>query len=128
MQWCEEEYETETWSLSTQTPQNKRGEGAKLSQVGVEAGNKLLQIIPPDVLEQDMIEIMQIHGVEDYTLYDARKSAHGDSALAGNNIMFMAEVDRSTLVLLLDELNQYIQKGHDLMVFSSDVEVMTRCN
>ncbi|MDG6773479.1 hypothetical protein QCB45_03975 [Thiomicrorhabdus sp. ZW0627] len=128
MQWCEEEYETEEWSLSFAETDNRQVEDKPRVLLAEESNDKRIQIIPPDCLEKELIEIMQVLGIKEYTLYDVRESDQLQGSLTGSNIMFVAQVKNSTFSLLLDELSQYIQKGHDLMVFSSDVEVMTRFN
>ncbi|WP_373018065.1 hypothetical protein [Thiomicrorhabdus sp.] len=128
MQWCEEEYETEEWSVGLAETESRQANEKPRAILAEESSDKCVQIIPPDCLEKELIEIMQVLGIKEYTLYDVRENVQLQDSLAGSNIMFMAKVKNSTFALLLDELSQYIQKGHDLMVFSSDVEVMTRFN
>jgi len=90
---------------------------------------KLVHIITTSILEQKIRKTLKDSGVNGFTLFDVRGS--GESGFQGGhlegetNIMFMTVVSKTIYEQLLDNLNVYTRKGHHMMVFTSDVDVMT---
>jgi nitrogen regulatory protein PII len=90
---------------------------------------KLVHIISTSILEKKIKKTLKESGVNGFTLFDVRgdgesgiQSGHMDGE---TNIMFMVVVSNSIYEQLLENLNVYTQKGHHLMVFTSNVDVMT---
>ncbi|RUM90672.1 MAG: hypothetical protein DSZ27_08255 [Thiomicrospira sp.] len=128
MKWYEDENEAENWNMgSAASPSRETGDVANSVVIDVNA-NKWVQIVFPKVLEKELLEVVNILGVNDYTLFDAKTNTNNPSLPESSQTMLMAEVENEMLSLLLDEMNLYIEKGHPLTVLTSDVEVMTQSN
>jgi len=90
---------------------------------------KLIHIIVSSILEERIEEILERSGVDGFTSFDVRGS--GSSGLQSghlegeSNVMFMVVVPDRIYPVLVDNLNQLMRRGHHMMVFSSDVAVIT---
>lgn len=90
---------------------------------------KMVQIIANSTLEKSLKKTLKEVGVSGYTLFDVR--GDGDSGdqsghLEGDsNILMMVVVPLKTSQNLMEALNGYLKKGHHLMVFSVDADVLT---
>lgn len=129
MKWYEDENEAENWNMGNAVlTGSKRTNDIADSNVMDVSSNKWVQIVFPEVLEKELLEVIKILGIENYTLFDAKTNTNNASLSENSQTMLMAEVENETLSLLLDEMNLYIEKGHPLTVLTSDVEVMTQSN
>lgn len=90
---------------------------------------KLVHIITTSILEDKIKKCLKDSGTNGFTLFDVRgdgESGFQSGQLEGEtNIMFMVVVSNKIYENLLDNLNVYTKKGHHLMVFTSNVDVMT---
>ncbi|MBD3611770.1 MAG: hypothetical protein HUJ13_05065 [Hydrogenovibrio crunogenus] len=129
MKWYEDENEAENWNMGNAVlAGSKRTNETADSNVMDVSSNKWVQIVFPEVLEKELLEVIKILGIENHTLFDAKSDTNNLSLSENSQTMLMAEVENETLSLLLDEMNLYIEKGHPLTVLTSDVEVMTQSN
>ncbi|QBZ82871.1 hypothetical protein GHNINEIG_00910 [Hydrogenovibrio crunogenus] len=128
MKWYEDENEVENWNMGRAVSSSRETSDIANSAVIDVNANKWVQIIFPEVLEKELLEVIKILGIESYTLFDAKTNTNNASLSENSQTMLMAEVENETLSLLLDEMNLYIEKGHPLTVLTSDVEVMTQSN
>lgn len=130
MQWIEEEQEVETWSVTPETS------GSAVSQQENEridsSPEKMVHIITLADQEMALVETLNQLGVSGYMLCDVRVNncynIQEDSLKGQKNIMFRVVVPKDMFGYLLQKLNQYIEEGNRLIVFSSDVDVMIPSN
>ncbi len=90
---------------------------------------KMVQVITNAALEKTIIKTIKSVGVNGYTLFDVRgdgESGFQSGQLEGEtNILFMIVVSNSLYQPLVEALDAFTRKGHHMIVFSSDVDVMT---
>jgi nitrogen regulatory protein PII len=90
---------------------------------------KMVQVIANAALESRIKKSITKVGASGYTLFDVR--GDGDTGFQSGqlegetNILFMIVISKKLYEPLVEEFSKYTNKGHHLMVFSSDVEVMT---
>lgn len=91
--------------------------------------SKIINIVATAAVEKKIRKMLKETGVNGYTLFDVR--GDGESGYQGGqfesetNVLFMVVVSDSILEQLQERLKAFIQQGHHLMVFSSDVQVLT---
>lgn len=91
---------------------------------------KIVNIIANATLESRLIEISNKHGATGYTILPARGGG-GSGVQTGtldsdSNILFMLIIPDRPLKDMLDELQKLIKRGHHLVVYVSNTEVMRR--
>lgn len=120
MKWVEKDHESECWTLGDEAMVTL-GESTKVTAEELDFESpKCVQIILAEELEKDLVQVARVLNIKNYNFYDARTTPNEHK-----KTMFVAEVKKETLSLLMDELNTYIEKGYLLKVFSSDVELMS---
>jgi len=69
-------------------------------------------------------------GVSGYTVFDVRGSGetgyHTSEIEGDGNVMFMIILPSSQIEPLVSKLEKYEKQGHHLLIFASDVTVMTQ--
>ena len=91
---------------------------------------KLVNIVANATLESRLADIAIREGATGYTVIDARGG--GSSGIqqgmfeSDSNILFMMIVSDRLLQTILEELNGLIAKGHNLVVYVSNTEVMRK--
>lgn len=91
---------------------------------------KLVNIVANATLESRLIDIAERDGVTGYTIIDARGG--GSSGVqrgafeSDSNILFIMIVSDRLLETVLTELDRLIRKGHNLVVYVSNTEVMRK--
>ena len=90
---------------------------------------KVVHVVSTAVMEESVVKAIKSAGCNGYTVFDVRgdgEAGFQDGQLEGeSNVMFMIVVSNDIYEALLDNLNVYIKKWHHMMVFSSNVDVMT---
>ncbi|KUJ71489.1 hypothetical protein [Thiomicrospira sp. WB1] len=91
---------------------------------------KMLQVIASTGLERRIKRILSETGVSGYTLFDVRGDGetgfHSSEIEGDGNVMFMIILPESKIEPVFEKLEVFEKQGHHLMVFASDVSVMTR--
>ncbi len=91
---------------------------------------KLINIIANSSLESRLVDIAMRDGATGYTISDARGgggSGMQSGALDGDsNIHFMMIVSDELLAHMLEQLSVMIRKGHHMVVYVSNTEVLRR--
>ena len=91
---------------------------------------KLINIIANATLEERLINIAEAHGTSGYTVLEARGA--GSAGLqtgaleGGSNILFMLIVAESKLDEVMADIEKLMKRGHHLVCFVSDTQVMRR--
>ncbi|MDX1352754.1 MAG: hypothetical protein R3254_07070 [Thiomicrorhabdus sp.] len=91
---------------------------------------KVVQIIANTALEKKLKRTLKSVGVNGYTVFDVR--GDGDTGFQGGhiegdtNVLIMVVVPVNVSEELMWQLNQdYLKRGHHLMVFSFEADVLT---
>ncbi|MDR9499032.1 MAG: hypothetical protein RI556_07640 [Hydrogenovibrio sp.] len=91
---------------------------------------KMLQVITSTGLEGRIKRILKQAGVSGYTLFDVRgegETGYHSGEIAGDgNVMFMIILPETQIEALTEKLEMFEKQGHHLLVFASDITVMTR--
>lgn len=91
---------------------------------------KLVNIVANATLESRLIDLAERDGVTGYTIIDARgggaTGVQGGMFESDSNILFMMIVSDRLLEAVLTELDRLIRKGHNLVVYVSNTEVMRK--
>lgn len=128
MQWIEEEQEVETWTVNPESPLSEEHNEPAIDS----SAEKMVHIITLAEQENTLSEMLNQIGVSGYMLCDVRVDkcySLQDEQLKGQkSIMFRVVVPKDMFGYLLKQLNQYIKNGNQLIVISSDVEVMIPSN
>lgn len=128
MQWIEEEQEVETWTVNPESPLSEEHNEPSIDS----SAEKMVHIITLAEQENALSEMLNQIGVSGYMLCDVRVDkcySLQDEQLKGQkSIMFRVVVPKDMFGYLLKQLNQYIKNGNQLIVISSDVEVMIPSN
>lgn len=91
---------------------------------------KLVNIVANATLESRLVDIAEREGVTGYTVIEARGG--GSTGVqrgvfeSDSNILFMMIVSDRLLQTILGDLNKLIRKGHNLVVYVSNTEVMRK--
>ncbi|WP_019894466.1 P-II family nitrogen regulator [Hydrogenovibrio halophilus] len=91
---------------------------------------KMLQVIASTGLEGRIKRILGQAGVSGYTLFDVRgdgETGYHSGEIAGDgNVMFMIILPETQIDSLVETLELFEKQGHHLLIFASDIRVMTR--
>ncbi len=91
---------------------------------------KLINIVANAALESRLVEIATREGATGYTVTDARGGGISGTQYgvfdSDSNIHFMMIVSDHLLKHMLEELSVMIRKGHHMVVYVSNTEVLRR--
>ncbi|MBU1191516.1 MAG: transcriptional regulator [Gammaproteobacteria bacterium] len=93
---------------------------------------KLINIVANAALESRLVEIAIREGATGYTVTDARGGGASGTQYgvfdSDSNIHFMMIAPDHLLQRMLDELSVMIRKGHHMVVYVSNTEVLRKKN
>ncbi len=90
---------------------------------------KVVQIITSSSLELKLIDTLEDIGIYGYTIFNVR--GNGDSGLQDShidgdtNILIMIVLSSESYEAVMEALSKYKKKGHHLMAFSVNTEVLS---
>lgn len=91
---------------------------------------KMLQVITSSGLEERIKRILGQSGVSGYTLFDVRGAGetgyHSNEIAGDGNVMFMVVLPETQIETLVEKLEVFEKQGHHLLIFASDIAVLTR--